>query len=368
MAWIRERFDMNGATTGYQVMYRDPVTGSQRSSGMFKRKRDARSQERLIEIRVQQGSWIDPDLQATPYLDWAQQWFNTKAGCTPKTLEGYESLLNKWILPHFGRTRINDIRHIHVEEWIATMHEAGLSASRMLQARALLSSTLKAAVRNQMIPSNPAEGSSIPRKSRKPMRFLSPSEAHTLVNAMPEPHKTMILTLAYTGMRQGELTALRRRRVNLLRKEIVIAESATDVRGRKVFGEPKNRQARSIEIPAFLIEPMARQLQSANTHPNSLVFTSTSDTPMDWSNFRKRVWIPAVEQAGVSPLRMHDLRHTAASILIAQGCQPKFVQEHLGHSSITVTMDRYGHLYPEARTEVADAFDRAYSSVGGLSA
>jgi integrase len=195
------------------------------------------------------------------------------------------------------------------------------------------------------------------------MRFLTPVQVQRLVEEIPETHRTLILTLAYTGIRQGELTALRRRRINLLRREIVIAESATDVRGKKVFGETKNRQARTIAIPHFLADLLAQRLETVPADPNALVFTSTANTPMDWTNFRNRVWTPAVERADLSPLRMHDLRHTAVSMLIAQGCQAKFIQEHLGHSSITVTMDRYGHLYPEARHEVSDALGAAFASV-----
>ncbi len=194
------------------------------------------------------------------------------------------------------------------------------------------------------------------------MRFLTPAQVQDLADEIPKPHRRLILMLAYTGIRQGELTALRRRRINLLRREIVIAESATDVRGKKVFGETKNRQARTIAIPRFLAALLAQRLETVPADPDALVFTSTANTPMDWTNFRNRVWTPAVERANLSPLRMHDLRHTAVSMLIAQGCQAKLIQEHLGHSSITVTMDRYGHLYPEARTEVSDALDAAFAS------
>ncbi len=90
---------------------------------------------------------------------------------------------------------------------------------------------------------------------------------------------------------------------------------------------------------------------------------------MDWSNFRRRVWAPAREVAHLDPkLRIHDLRHTAASILIAQGAHPKVIQEHLGHSSIVITMDRYGHLYPEDRSKVTDALDAAFAAARAATA
>jgi integrase len=346
----------------WQVLYRDPTTKRERSAGVFDRKSDATKQRRAIEYRLQTGEWIDPALQATLYSDWAEIWLGTKTHLKPKTAAGYESLFNSRILPRFGAARLRDIKPIDIEQWISDMYTSGLSVSRIRQARSLMSSTLKSAVRNQMIQSNPADGASIPRASRNEMRFLTPAEIQQLVDEIPERHRSLVLTLAYTGIRQGELTALRRRRINLLRRELVIAESATDVHGQKIFGETKNRQARTIAMPMFLADLLAQHMETIPVDPDTLLFTSTVQTPMDWTNFRNGVWTPAVARADLAPLRMHDLRHTAASILIAQGCQAKFIQEHLGHSSITVTMDRYGHLYPEARNEISNALDAAFAA------
>ena len=164
-------------------------------------------------------------------------------------------------------------------------------------------------------------------------------------------------------------TALRRENVNLLRREIIVNESATDVHGHKVFGKTKNRQSRTIAVPGFLSDILANHLQSAPTEPDSVVFTGSTEERIDWTNYRNRIWKPALTRAGLDQgLRMHDLRHTAASMLIAQGGRPKVVLEHLGHSSIILTMDRYGHMYPEDRSKVADALDAAILSSGRATA
>lgn len=228
-----------------------------------------------------------------------------------------------------------------------------------------MSSTLAAAVRSRMLPNNPADGVSLPRKARTEMRFLTPDQVQRLADAAPEAHRSLIYTLAYAGIREGEATALRRSRVNLLRRELVISESATDVHGRKVFGETKNRQSRTVAIPMFLVDMLALHLEDVPPESDALLFTTSAGGPVDWSNFRTRVWKPALAAASLDPgVRIHDLRHTAASILIAQGCHPKVVQEHLGHSSIVITMDRYGHLYPEDRSKVSDALDAAFATAG----
>jgi len=354
----------------WQVLYRDPATGRERSAGVYTRKGDATKQRRAVEYRLQTGEWIDPTLQATAYTDWAQTWIDTKTHLKPKTLEGYESLFRSRILPHFGKARLRDIRAIEIEQWISAMHDEGLSPSRIHQAHSLISSTLSAAVRSQMIQSNPAEGVSLPRRTRNPMLFLSPTEVKRLANEVPSEHRALIWTLAYTGIREGEATALRRRRVNPLLRELVIAESATDVRGRKVFTSTKNHESRTVALPNFLCDMLSDHLNAdVLPEPDALVFTSTVDGPIDWSNFRTRIWKPAVLRAALNPaLRIHDLRHTAASILIAEGCQAKVVQEHLGHKSIVITMDRYGHLYPEDRSKVSNALDAAFARRGGATA
>ena len=147
----------------------------------------------------------------------------------------------------------------------------------------------------------------------------------------------------------------------------MIAESATDVHGRKVFTSTKNRETRTVALPSFLCELLGDHLDRiVPADAVALVFTSTVNTPIDWSNFRRRIWKPAVLRPGLDPaLRIHDLRHTPASILIAQGCQAKVVQEHLGHKSNIIAMDRYGHRYPEDRSKVSDALDAAYANRAG---
>jgi integrase len=347
----------------WQVLYRDPATGRERSAGTYTRKSDATRQRQAVEYKTQTGEWIDPTLQATPYGEWAQTWIDTKTHLKPKTVATYESLFNSRILPRFGEARLRDIRVIDVEQWISAMHDEGLSPLTIRKAHGLLSQTLKAAVRNRMLPNNPAEGASLPRPVSKEMLYLSPDQVQRLADAIPDQHRTVVLTLAYAGIRQGEATALRRSRVNLLRREFIISESATDVHGRKVFSTPKNGKTRTVPIPTFLADMLAAHLEDVPSKPDALVFTNSVGGPMSWSNFRRRIWQPALAAARLDPkLRIHDLRHTAASILIAQGAHPKVVQEHLGHSSIVITMDRYGHLYPEDRSKVTDALDAAFAA------
>ena len=351
----------------WQVLFRDPATKRERSAGVFSRKSDATRQRRVLEHQLEVGDWIDPALRRTPFGLWAARWLKTRSHLKPKTVAGYESLLRSRILPTFGDARLQDIRAIHVEGWIAEMVEEDLSPSRIRQAYNVTNAILKSAVRSQMLTRNAAEGISLPPISNREMLFLEPSEVDLLAAAIPKRYETLIYTLAYCGLRAGEAVALRTGRVNVVRSELVIAESATEVLGKLVFGETKSRKRRTVAMPVFLRDRMNRHLMShAGRGKDALVFTTASGSSLRLSNFRYRIWKPAVVAAGLNPaLRVHDLRHTAVTMLISQGAHPKAIQEHLGHSSIAVTMDRYGHLYSSEREKMAIALESVYRAANG---
>ncbi len=159
--------------------------------------------------------------------------------------------------------------------------------------------------------------------------------------------------------------ALRRKRCRLLRSRIEVAESLSEAYGRLEFGPTKTYRSRPVVLPAFLRDLLAEHLaRHVAEDPDALVFTSPQGQPLRNTNFRRQVWYRAVAESGLpGGLRIHDLRHTCASLLISQGAHPKAVQVHLGHSSISVTMDRYGHLFPSDIEALAVALDDARSRV-----
>lgn len=167
----------------------------------------------------------------------------------------------------------------------------------------------------------------------------------------------------YGGLRWGELAALRRRRCHLLQTRLEIAESVSEARGELHFRSTKTYRMRMVVIPGFLRDLLAEHLsRSVPDDPAALVFTSPKGHPLRKPNFRRNIWYPALAEAGLPEgLRIHDLRHTCASLLISQGAHPKAIQAHLGHSSIAVTMDKYGHLFPSDIDALAHSLDRARS-------
>jgi integrase len=197
------------------------------------------------------------------------------------------------------------------------------------------------------------------------MLFLNANEVRALADAVDARFRTLILLLAYGGLRWGEACAVRRKRVNVARSRIEVAESLWEVGHRWGFGEPKTYHVRTVVIPGFLRDLIAEQLEKIPKEPDALVFTEANGEPLRNSRFHRRVWGPAIRGAGLHEgLRIHDLRHTCAALLIAHRAGPKEIQAQLGHASITMTFDRYGHLFPENLERLAKALDITYRNSG----
>ncbi len=244
---------------------------------------------------------------------------------------------------------------------MARLNAHGLSPSRVRQAYRLLSAILRGAVESGYLARSPCVGIELPRIQRNEMRYLDAEEIDRLATEITEPYGTMVHVFGYCGLRWGEAAALRRSRCLVLRSRLEIAESLADVGGHLHFGPTTNYEQRSVVLPAFLRDKIAAHLaRYVPQDPDALVFTSPQGHPLRNVNFNRRVWHPAAEKAGLAGVRIHDLRHSAASMMIAENAHPKAVQVALGHSSIAVTMDRYGHLFPSDQEALADRLDARY--------
>jgi integrase len=330
----------------WRIRYRDP-TGRERSRS-FARKADAERFMATVQADLIRGDWTDPRLSRTTLGEWSQRWLRTKAHLKPKTLAGYRSNLRAHVLPTFGDYQLRHIDRMAVEEWIADLQASGLGPSGVRQARQVLGAMLTLAVGAGYLTTNPVDGTAAPRIPEPEMLFLDADQVDSLADTIRQPYGTLVYVLAYGGLRWGEAAALRRRRCDLDRARIHVAESLADVGGRLHFGPTKTHRRRIVPIPGFLRDLLVEHLDShVPDEPSALVFTTPNGTPLRNSNFRRQIWYPAIDKAGLPEgLRIHDLRHTCASLLAAAGATPKAVQAHLGHSSITVTMDRYTHLFP----------------------
>jgi integrase len=295
--------------------------------------------------------------------EWAIEWMGFSSFTVkPTTVASYQSLLRSLILPTFGDLPLGDVDGLMVRRWISEMSGAGLSASRIRQAHRLLSQLFRSGVECRLIDLDPCTGVKLPRVKASETLFLNPREVERLAGAVPLRYRALIHVLAYGGLRWGEAAAVRRKRIDPDSARITVAESLADVNGTLHFGETKTNRIRNVAIPAFLVEDLRAHLGTIQEDQEALVFTSPTGSPLRISNFRRRVWWPGLKRAGLpDELRIHDLRHTCATMLISRGVHPKAIQHHLGHSSIDITMDRYGHLLSEQFDELAAQLDAAHS-------
>lgn len=167
----------------------------------------------------------------------------------------------------------------------------------------------------------------------------------------------LVLALAYGGFRWGEATAVTTRRLDLLRSRIHVVEAIATVGAELHLGPTKTYQTRWVTIPTQVRDRLAGHLA---TLEGELVWCDSRGGPLRHSNWHRRVWLPTTKQVGLEGVRIHDLRHTCAALLIGQGVHPLAVSRHLGHASIAITMDRYGHLFPETDEVVSRALSAAF--------
>jgi integrase len=202
----------------------------------------------------------------------------------------------------------------------------------------------------------------LPKTQRRDYVFLTHEQLRDLADDA-EPWRVFVLLLGYTGLRWGEATALRVCDIDLARRRIDVRRAFSDVGGRIVLGTPKSHQSRTVPIPRFLAREIAKVIISKNS--DDLIFTTPGGSVLRLSNWRRSAFQPACARSGLGGrVRIHDLRHTAASLMIQAGYPPKMLQEIMGHASITTTLDLYGHLFPGDMDRYADRLDSAANDAG----
>ncbi|MGE3656069.1 MAG: tyrosine-type recombinase/integrase [Mycolicibacterium sp.] len=356
-------------------------------SKSFARKLDAKQWlDKQVSDQVT-GTWTDPKLSGQTFGALAEKWIATKATKAPKTFAGYRSLLDVVVLPRWGDVPLRDIAFEDIQEWVSGLSVSGstrfegkgLSASRVIQAYQVVKQVLQFAVRAKRLPSNPAEDVELPEKHESEQTYLTHEQLHRLAVASGR-FRTLVFMLGYCGLRFGEAAALKVGDVNLETRRIRVSRSVTNVAGRGLIeGPTKNKTARTVPVPKFLAALLETEIQGKGK--DALVFPSRRGADR-WMTLGELRWVFDVavqtvqdaalaqrqaesEDGGeaVTPefpaLVPHQLRHSCASLAIAGGANIKVLQRLMGHKTATMTLDKYGHLFPDDLGRIADAFDSA---------
>ena len=341
----------------WEASYRDPL-GKER----VKRHRTRAEADRWlasVKADLQRGDYVEPRLARTLFSEWADLWKSTTVHLKLKTQTDYESALRNHVLPAFENRSVASIQQVDVRRFIADMTDAGAGPGTVGAARKVLRLVLNTAVGSGAIRANPCDGVRVAHSPKEAMLFLTAEEVEHLASTITPPYGTLVRFAAYTGLRAGEIGALRVGRVDLLKGRVRIEESVSEVQGHGlVYGEPKTYQRRSVPLLPSIRDEIGELLAGRDLTPDSLVFSAPQGGPLRHKNFYRRFFTPAVAAAELpAGLRFHDLRHTCAALLIALGAHPKAIQERLGHSTINITLDRYGHLFPALDEALTDRLE-----------
>ncbi|MEH3078188.1 MAG: site-specific integrase [Quadrisphaera sp.] len=384
MSSIRPR-RRNDGSTYYSVLFRDE--GKQRSRS-FERHDAARRYQRLVDSigpkAADEMVDIPREADLPPTLaEWLEHHLKHATGITEGTRADYQRLAERSWLPTLGAVPVDAVSRDAVAAWVGRQAKAltnrgtPTSAKTISNAHTLLSTVMASAVQAGHRADNPCRGVRLPRTERDEMVFLSHAEFAHLVAAVPEFWRPLVATLAGTGVRWGEATALQWGDVDLEADVPVLRVARAWKRGGpggRTLGAPKTRRAlRSVSLPP----EVADALRPHAGDSEALVFTGKNGNRVDHRYFHRAVWKPAVAAlAGdrVEPTtgevtpgrgkrpRIHDLRHSHASWLLGAGVSLHVVQRRLGHESITTTVDVYGHLADSALAHAAAASSAALTA------
>ena len=288
------------------------------------------------------------------------------------TYENYSATLRKHVLPEIGSIRLARLSPQDLSRLYGRMLSRGLSARTVRLAHAILHKALAQAVRWNLVARNAADAVDPPRLSRHEPRILTPEQASRLMAVAKEDRLYALYVLALmTGLRQAELLGLRWSDVDLDAATLTVRQQAIRTSSGWGFTEPKTaRGRRLVTLPALAVAALRehrreqareRLAMGAAWEDNDLVFTNQLGRPIEKQNLTRRSFRPLLERAGLPRIRFHDLRHSAATLLLQQGVHPKVVQERLGHSTISVTMDIYSHVMPTLQREAAQQLDRLFA-------
>jgi integrase len=301
------------------------------------------------------GDYVDPRAGRVTVGTYAQRWYDSTVVLKPKTRLGYRQMLDVHVLPRWGKAELRTVTASGVSGWVAEI-AAKRSASTTRKALGVLRGVLDLAVADRRLAVNPTAGVKQPRLPLAEQRFLTADELAALADATKnERDGLLVRVLGWCGLRFGEAIALRGSDVDVLRRRIRVERSAVEVGSEIVVGAPKTHQARMVTMPHFLADDLGVYMRTAEL--TGLLFADERGGYLRNTNWRRRAFDPAATRAKLTPLRVHDLRHTAASLSIRAGASVKAVQSQLGHRSATMTLDRYGHLWPDELDALSDALD-----------
>lgn len=344
------------------------LPNGKRKSVYGRTRRDAQDKLRAAQRDLDAG--LDLSAERQTLAQYVERWLSAsvKPSVKVKTYEGYESILRVRVVPRLGRKLLARLTPLDVQALYADLEVAGLSDRSIHHTHRVLRLALSQAVRWGLIGRNPCDGATPPRPRRAEMHVLTQAQVAVFLEATRDHPSYALYVLAITtGMRQGELFGLKWADIQLDEGKLVIRRALQrQNEAGLVFIEPKTpRSRRTILLSQRAIDALrehrGRQLRKrlmleAEWNDTDIVFCNDTGRPLD-PGWQRQVFQQALKRTGLPVIRFHDLRHTAATLLLSQDVHPKVVSEMLGHATISLTLDTYSHLVPAMHAQAAAAMD-----------
>ncbi len=348
---------------------KDPVNGKYKSQWFTVQGSKKDAEKRLSEIlhQLDTGAYMKPG--KTTVADYLRRWLSDYAepNISPRSYERYAGIIRQHLIPDFGNIQLTQLRPEHLQKHY-TSRLKSLSTRTIRYHHALIHIALQTAVKWGLIGRNVADAVDPPKITRTQMQTWNEHEVNQFLEAAKDSqYYALFYTALFTGMRRSELLALRWQDIDFIYSQIYVSRSLHHLKdGSYIFTQPKSeRSRRTIALPpsAFLVLSDHRKGKEAEA---ILIGKQLTDADLAFSmlgepfrpNTITRAWVNLTSRAGVKRIRLHDARHTHASLMLKQGIHPKVVQERLGHASIQMTLDTYSHVAPGIQEAAAQSFDK----------
>jgi integrase len=302
--------------------------------------------------------------------EYLEQWLgdSVKDTVRQRTLERHEQIVRLHIVPALGRLQLKALASAHVQSLYRDRLNSGLSPATVQKIHAVLHKALDQAVAWSLVPRNVCEVVKAPRAVSEEIQPLNREQAKILLRAARGDRLEAFYVMAIaTGLRLGELLGLKWEDVDLENGVVRVRRTLTRNRGRLLLGEPKTKRSRrTVRLTQTTMKALEAHRACQKEEEEilgdlykcqNLVFTTGRGTPVNPSNLRQRSFAPLLKKAGLPSIRLHDLRHTCATLLLSKNINPKIVSEMLGHATVAITLDTYSHVLPNMQDGAARALE-----------
>lgn len=370
-----------GSGSRWRVSWEDSATRKAKAR-VFQLKSDADAFKAEMEDDIRMGRYIDPADKERPFSEVAELWLNSKQRIKGSTLARYRRELNAYVIPMWGRVPLGSITRVKIDAWVRQLQSGTAphvfdvnkhiktTARKPVEASATyvdhivdatFGSVIRYAVKARWISENPLTHVELPRAEEKDATL--PVLSYTQVEALAmqafelrreETDRALVLFLSYTGARISEALGLKVEDLDIEGRRASINRTwTTDKDDKKIIGPPKGWQKRRVPLQPFVADELEKIIDGRK--PDDWVFQTKRGIVVDRKRWYFHTWRKLMD-AGNYPdgLRIHDLRHTAASLAIAAGADVKIVQLMLGHKDATETLNIYGHMWPDKLGEVLE--------------